>query len=854
MTTTSVAWAQGFGADMHLVRGQTTGRLDELLFLFQSPGAPVLLSAVPRPADVRSVRFNPRIRAPAAAVITAHGVSVDTATGEVTALPAAPARPVRNFIVDCEVTITDANAPGGQRMLPLASVRVHIHAARTGAWLSPSPLSIRRNSPGQRLSVLAQFNEGAAGPAQDTVCEITATRGVTWAPGPAAVGVDPSSGALTGNALSGPVAVTANLPARVGGGTASGTVAVLDGWAALPAAVRAATLIAGPGRPRLADVPNILLVAEGFTAAERPLFEQVARDAVDELRTAPATSPYNLLKDSINYWAVHLPSPQLGLTVRHDLGVEARLGGPVGLEVPVPRRPDPAAATAFELDELIHEVGLPVPADAAAAVTFATKSADWAALYNVAMARVTAGVFAQWKRLADRRRASERDTALGLASGDSPAVTVRLPNRYIGPHPLRSTRQQLDLFLATVTDGVGGPVIGTTWTRQPVAGKDRDLIFALCRGARTGGGVEPDPADRRRSLLVTSSLVSTVETLLTTVGGSREVNVAPHPVPTAPNGSIVTDRRVLAMIAHETAHTFELEEEYGGQGTITATDLHLPRLGTNTQAADDVRPAPGPAVSGVLVKWRWPRLGRAGQLAAGLVAGGGGVFRAQLVAGHAAQFAGLAAPNDKVRLRQPLINGAQTVRLSGPLDIVGITGDEVRVRDPAGTLAAADYPALSVLCQPVPAPPSAAAAGDTHAELLPQVIRAEITRTGGPLNAPRATPQRACVPTFDETQIQDATNLPGGLPPGRPKFRNWIVGLYEGGCGFDCGVYHPTGICNMRQLQVPSVDPRTGNPTPNAGAIYRFCVVCQYALVDRIDPRVHRELDRRVIGPEYPQP
>jgi hypothetical protein len=855
MTTTRLEWLLGFGADMHLVRGQTTGRLDELLGLVQSSGPAVLLSTAPRPADFVSARFIPHLNAAAAPVITAHGVSIDTTTGEVSALAAAPARPVRNFIVDCEVTITDAAAPGGQRTLPLASVRVHIHAARTRAWLTPNPLSIRQGSPGQRLSVLAQFNEGAVGPAEDTVCDITATRGITWAPGPAAVTVDAASGALTGNALSGPVAVSANLPARVGGGTAAGTVAVLAGWAAQPAATRAAALVDGPGRARMADVPNLLLLGEGFPACEGVLFQQVAEDAVRELRTSTATSPFNLLRDSINYWRVHVPSPQTGLSVLHDLGVQTRVTGPVGLEVPPPRRPDPAVGGDFELDELIHEVGLPIPADAAAAVTFATKSADWAALYNVNLGRVTAGVFDRWKALADRRRASERDTALGLAAGEPPAATLSIPNRYLGFHPLRSNRAQLDLFLATVTDGAGGPVIGTTWTQQPTAGKDRYLLFALCRGGRSGGGGDPDPADPQRMLLVTSSLVSTEDTLLAAVGGSREVNVAPHPVPTKPNGAVTTDRRVLARIAHETAHAYGLQEEYGGKGTITAADLNIARLGTNTQAADDVRPSPAPAVSGVLVKWRWPRLLLAGQLVGTLLAEGGGLYRARLVARHGATFAALTSPNNVVHLRGPLTNGAQNVKLSGPLEILEVLGDEVRLRDPASAVVAADYPALSVLCQPVPAPPSAAAAGDTHAELQSQVIRAHITLTGGPLNAPPPPgAQRPCAPLPDETGIQDATNVPAGLPVGRPRFRNWIVGLFEAGAGFDCGVYHPTGICNMRQLQVPTTDPRTGSPTPNAGTIYRFCVVCQYALVDRIDPRVHRELDRQVIGPEYPQP
>ena len=760
---------------------------------------------------------------------------------------------MRNFIVDCEVIISDAAAPGGQRLLPPVRVRVHIHAARTRAWLTPTPLSIHQGANGQRLSVLAQFNEGAAGPAEDTVADISATRDLTWAPGPAAVTVDAATGALTGNLASGQAAITANLPARVGGGTAAGTVAVLSGWAAQPPAARAAALIAGPGAARIADVPNILFVSEGFLAAESALFEQVADEAVRQLRTSTATSPFNLLRDSINYWRLFVPSPQTGLGVLHDVGVVTRGPNLVGVEVPPVRAPDPAAATILKLDELINEVGLPIPADAAAVVTFATKQADWTALYNVAAARVDAAVFAQWKALADRRAANERDTALGLVAGERPSALPVNPNRAIIFHPRRTTRQHLDLLLATVTDGLGGAVVGGTWTRQPVSGKDRDLVFALCRGARSGGAAIPDPADRQRSLLVTSSLVDTNETLLAPVAGSREVDIAPHPVPRTGSGAVAVSRNLLARITHETGHAFGLEEEYGGKGTVGAADLDIPRLGDNTQALVDVSAAPG-TVSGVLIKWRWPRLQQAGQLSATLLAEGGGLYRARLVTGHGAQFAALAAPNNVVHLRQPLTNGAQSVKLSGPLEIIAVAGDEVRVRDPASAVVASDYPAQSVLCRPVPAPASAAAAGDTHAELLPQVIRAHITATGGPLNAPAATPQRACAPLLDATVIQDPTNLQAGLPAGRPRFRNWIVGLYEAGGGFDCAAYHPTGVCLMRQLQVPAVDPRSGVVTANPGRIYRFCVVCQYTLVDRIDPRAHRELDRQVIGPEYPQP
>jgi hypothetical protein len=94
----------------------------------------------------------------------------------------------------------------------------------------------------------------------------------------------------------------------------------------------------------------------------------------------------------------------------------------------------------------------------------------------------------------------------------------------------------------------------------------------------------------------------------------------------------------------------------------------------------------------------------------------------------------------------------------------------------------------------------------------------------------------------DDSLVQQPHNLPAGLPANRPRYKAQIVGLYDGGVRFFCGVYHPSGACIMRKLEVPS-----------GATTYLFCPVCRYLLVDRIDPSKHGVIDAD-YSKRYPQP
>ena len=55
-----------------------------------------------------------------------------------------------------------------------------------------------------------------------------------------------------------------------------------------------------------------------------------------------------------------------------------------------------------------------------------------------------------------------------------------------------------------------------------------------------------------------------------------------------------------------------------------------------------------------------------------------------------------------------------------------------------------------------------------------------------------------------------------------------IVGLYAGGGTFVSGIFHPTGLCMMRN---------------NRKGDAEFCAVCRYVMVDLVAPDFHPEID-----------
>jgi hypothetical protein len=811
-------WNHDEGFDIHLLPGETSSSLLDLLVIREDTTPPKFSLARTPPADVDSITFTPNFLG-VGAVPENGGVKVDTDTG-VVSVNAAPT--LKSFVIEATVK---TKAPASKTLDPIP-IRVLVHTAIQDIWLTPSPLTIRQGSDGERLTLLARFDD-------QTIGDITRRPGTSWASSDAAKIAVAANGALSAVTNPANVTITATHAAHV----ATADVVAKEPWST---PVAAALVPGSAGVAKAAKVPNILFLSEGFTAAEKPKFEALVRAVVKRLQSTESLRPYDLAKGSLNFWTAFVPSRERGTSATYDLKpvVRARL---FGEEIKAPVKPPVGAA--FTLENLIYQVGLPTPADAGVAYDAAIR--NWLARYGLAAANIAAPVYAEWQTLSRHLLANEVDSAFGIAMGQRPAMHRPRVPRVPGLNPLRTTRKHLDSFLQNLTLNAGGPRIGAIWATQdpaapipdpagaglPVglkAGQDRPLVFMICGGARRGGA-QPDG-------LILGTLRSENEVRLDEVIGTPQFDLDPYDLPTSASLEFV------AMVAHEAAHAFGLKDEYGEFNTPlripTAEEKDLKSPG-NVQAASALeKSAADPTLDPVKlgsIKWLWPRIEQAGVLA-DKPNPNGAAFDVKLVRGHASGF----KPGNIVRLRlRPLVDHPQP---SGRLRVTAVTGDVVTVAPFAGVaIVRDDWPAGSILMRPVRGAATAADPDGPDLPLVAPIISAHLSASGIPLDQKPPPPAPAC--TKDDSKAQTAQNLPAGLPVGRPRFKAQIVGLWDGGDRYYCGVYHPSGACVMRALQVP------GAPL----VTYLFCPVCRYFLVDRLDPTKHRVIDRD-YQKRYPQP
>ena len=631
--------------------------LRSILLLQEDNGTLTRANAAALPADVAGITFLGQFAGGMANnVLTGGGVSVNSQTGEVTANPSPPPPHLRSFLI---TTIVIRNAGGPLTGPP---IRVHIHENVTEIWLTPSPLSIAGDGPGQRLTVLAHFDD-------DTIGDITHLTsapagpglppepGFTWISDNNACVQPDANGRLTGVFGLSPATCTItatirqpNWPAR----SASAQVRCIDEWANQPPGRNELHLLSGPGANAFAEVPNILLLPDGFldTPEDQADFTTLVGLIVDRLNRNPSTTPFDVLEGAINYWSAFVPSRERGSSLLDDLfefptlfegateaaknpvtrltvaatatagsasldfGLPALVGElqpathftidadatiyttvnrvaananvlrgvrfspPLAVtatansgatvigrrqSVPIGVAATPGGADPWAMENLIHVVGLPVPAEriahGATAVELQAKVTDWRTLYGARIepARITALIYDVWARvLSDHRLADETDTAFGLAVGERPRADVRQTEQGISWHPGRTQRTHIDKYLATLS--FQGTVIGTTWTLLPGGGpaKDRDLVFILARGARFSGTNRHGPEP-----IIALGLVDE-ENVRVRYGSGRSMQIVSHPLPRDRGGLPEVTNFVHATIAHEAAHSFGIDDEYGG--------------------------------------------------------------------------------------------------------------------------------------------------------------------------------------------------------------------------------------------------------------------------------------------------
>jgi hypothetical protein len=835
---TGLSWTT---SDLHVVRAIPSRRLDAELRLFDDtiPEGPFANNA---PAHIR-VRFEPGF-APEGQQdpgrTSGHGVSVDTGTGVVTVLPApAGGRRLHNFLLTAVAKDTNTNREVRR------VIRVHVHDALLDAWLTPASMTVR---PTQSefthwsFSFLARFDDGVIGDIGNWELQWSTDPPSAVLPATSDVQVvDAAAGDLIARRAGARARVIVTYPPLAL--TRDAEVTCVEEWST----PRELTWVAGKDPAKWREATNVLFLPDGFVAGEEGFFETLVRNIARKLRTTSVLRPFDCLHDAMNYWVAFVPSDEAGLSWREEVYTVDEAGGLAAKPLPGIRGPRPDA-TRWSVEEMLHQVGLPVASDTGRPLTGAPASRpllpDWQAVYgpHVTEDRV-GGSWKDWRALATRTLLNERNTALGIVLGTRPKVEQGLDTLHMSFD--RVPPSTLDGLFAGLT--YRGQPIGGTWRRDAGAtprGKDLGLVCILPRtrmGRATNlGDVYTAALAKRSAHMVRPAAARGVDILPVRLKHRKE----PMPPGEEKLPAVDVDDppfEAVATVAHETGHSLLLGDEYsqGFQKDLVAgTDLSDD---ANLQDAQSVLVPGTTRLDSGRIKWAdWHRIVGAGVLAEDPdppdVATD---YRLTLRPGHALLF----KKDDLIRLRlRPLV---PVTRVSHVLRVkstpaAGQAHLDVTVAFDGWT-SPGQFRAGSVIMKMLRWPFRGLGTNNLGEELtmMARIIREHLDRSQLPLNARPGRSLAAC--DFDHDGQQQARNLPDGLPKCRPRSRHRIVGLFEGGAQYHCGVYHPTGACVMRSAQV-------GN-----GDLIPFCPVCRYVMVDLIDPTKHGIIDAD-YAKIYPDP
>lgn len=851
-------WKDGEGYDIHLLRGNHRLNVRDGLEFTRPNGSTVdAATYLASNADV-TLEFFPSFKHTVDVTTTppqctGFGIRIDTETGTVEVdAPPTPDPVIHNFILHARAE----DSSDGKTYE--TTIRVHLHNKVMSAWLTPPVLTVRptgRPRPEQtevRFSVRALFDD-------DTVGDITHHPNIIWRPTANFNGIGEITIDTGNNASTPPIDVEAVLPPDLEDFLspsppeikATGQIRFADAWSDEAPIVAETVQIQDtwPGTINPEVVPNFLFLCDGYKAEDQPAFEAQVRSLLGLMKRSQITRPFDILSTSMNYFRAFVPSDNHGISVLCEVypnqdssgNIETESDGTVRLFVyPDPEKP--SGDGNWGLANVIYTVGLPVPAQAGLDVGDIRDYWD-EIVDGIDRDKISASTVKYWRKLAKRTFLEEVDTVFGLAYGEYPSASEKSNTLMVGFHPYRMKRSDretigsdtfvggIDPFLSRLVDG-NGISMGDVWA-QPTTGSrpnSHPLVFFLSsarwdRGVNYGRGYIAMNVEQRRWI------------------PGRPVTGKPT-YQVDLTGKITHDITHSRLIrgCHEIAHSFGLGDEYNEKGEMPQTQT-IDAFYGNLQKHSDIEDPATNQLDGDRIKWRWPRIHKAAVLSGAITPSGSG-FKIPLVLGQANQF----AVGNQVLLRKrdfpdplPLDPGTRNGLISDLLEIKQVTDatDQTAGGTPEAFIVveaasghtfnnadAAEFPEGSIVYLPVKARDSVFNATTyPYSELIAKNIKDHITARNRALNI---DPDRAEMCVHDPNDIQNPVKLTVDLPFCY-KNKNRIVGLFTGGRGFDCGVYHPTGSCIMRNSDDDGKE---------------FCAVCRYILVDIIDPYKHFLIDR----------
>jgi hypothetical protein len=823
MSVVPLIWNDGEGYDIHVMRkGPPSKALDKSFTIDPQFTDPLV--------------FTPHFKgAP-----SAQGVSVDTTTGAVTA-SAALAPPLRNFLM----TVSQNRGPDAAQTL----IRIHLHGSIQKIWLTPATLTIHQGAAECRFTVLALFDDG-------TVGDITDWPQLTYASADPTIADVSADGTLKvaslATALGRQVVIKATLDKTAMGNLptpppASATAITQENWKTLGSLLEpkvSVEFVDGPLRPNYGNrdctdelngpdlggtnkdsfqkvvdgKANILFISEGFTQSQKTDFTTEVEALVKDKTTgllADILQPFKLLKGSINYWSLFVPSQDDGISVFGDYQITGASPNQTGSAIVLPEEPG-STSTSWSLANMIHQLGLPAPQDPVLSINAAVT--QWNQLYDTQVtAQLVSANFADWNGLRSRSPLNERDTLFGFANGMRPRATDTNGSSSLRPALRRTTDASLKDFINSLT--ICEFNIGQFW----------DAVCFICLS-------DSDAGEAVSGFFAATTGLSP-QLALNTVANGMDIMT-----PALSNSKFYDRVRFASKVAHECGHAFGLGDEYGPgngaffsgtpAGAVSFPNLHWKGTITSTSGSQTTY---NPA----LIKWALPRVFKVAVMTPGpvdqvLFDQGNNVIQMKLAVGQGRQF----NKGDLVVMRQPPVPHDKFRDLRFTVDTS--YPDAVDVIQSGGTPTSLPDIKLSydqtkrhvLICA------SSTTSKGAEVKLIADKVLGYIAQAGGPLNAPFKNPQAACVPSNNAQDKMQPTLLPKNFlkfakdPPDMAD----VLGIYEGGGHFDCGVFRPAGRCKMRR------GGKIGIP---------FCQVCQYIIVDRIDATQLQKWDKQ-YAPNYP--
>jgi hypothetical protein len=880
MSITKVAWGAESERDIHVLAGQATRNLRDLLFIYdEAVPAGTAAGAYLTAHNTVQLTFKALFKGAPNAI----ALHVDPTSGVVTVDPALPPLYKKNFII--EVSVFD---PADPKHAPAVTetIRVHVHKSVKDVVLTPPSLSVRPTAvpvtnfelTNFRFTVRATFDD-------DSMGDITTGHGVTWStPFGTSINFDGRL-ILSANCTVGSIVpAVATLPAALGGRTATANFTIAAPWSAAPDIPKAKIIPGGgwPGTTLPESAPNVLIMGDGFLDADKTSFETIAASVVGFMKTDKIVRPFDLLCTSMNFWQLLVPAQQRCISIRCEVYfIDAHN------VFPIPRPTKPPATGKWSISHLIYRVGLPIQADMGKSPD--DLRGDWGALVDDAPTKDMADddLVNYWKQLGKRGFVDECDSFPGMAFGAPPAANLASDTPMLDLHDGRVGRAGMAPFFAGVMSDSGvtaapGAALGTLWGFAPF--RQDNHAYALGDAIRVGGSkysfvctqagttTQPAPAgyatagypdkvadgtaeftvrfafDNTDLIVMITAFVGgraanyTGYMAVTTTGGTFQIPVNPVSgtsrytlnmtgVPSEAKGDIVR------VVTHELAHSFGLNDEYvdrGNEFPYPFTGAALADYG-NLQTLADVQDPVSKLIDGKLIRWNWLRVRKAAVLTGPAVNGSAaGTFDVPVHLSHGLTF----ETDDIVLLRQRKNGGligpaSKVVELAKALQVVSRTADTVTIKAAAGgAVALADlqpYTAGSTLFKPVPMPSGMPGPTDPYARMVAKNVENLITSKHAALYLRPATIDD----DLRENKEVQHPNLDGLTPsvPGRPfcfKVKPSIVGLYGGGALYASNIFHPTGAaCMMR------------NDNDEAP----FCSVCRYIMVEMINPFRHFLID-----------